>query len=172
VAHAGCFKKRHLSLVSEALFVAEESVCDFYRLSDSDWVGYRFELRTLANLLPREVTDRALAQVVRLRQPAHYTGLRARDFYRICLQDHNLLELAKRKEAKGMFLPLLIYVLAHELVHVVRFYQFQHLFEAFESQREAEEKKVHSLTSQMLSKLKMPKMNQVIDLYQEHGHAL
>ncbi|KIX11924.1 hypothetical protein [Dethiosulfatarculus sandiegensis] len=172
MANAGCFTEGHLNLVSDALFVAEESVCDFYRLSGSAWANYRFELRTLADLSPREVTDRALAQVVRLRQPAHQRRLRARDFYRICLQDHNLLNLVERQEAKGIFLPLLIYVLTHELVHVVRFYQFQHLFDAFEGQRETEEKRVHSLTSEMLGKLKMPKMDQVIDLYQEHGYAL
>lgn len=155
-------------MVADALEVAEHSVGDYFRLSEDALRRYPYEVRTRAELSPREVSPQALAQVLRLRSPPRAGRLRGRDFYRICLQDHNLLNLVRREGSAELMLPLLAYVLTHELVHVVRFYQFKHLFEAEERQRKKEEAKVHAITDQMLAGAPLPHMEHVLQNYRAH----
>lgn len=172
MASLASFDPQELNLVDRALRVSEESVSDHYHLSDSKWLAYPYQVRTLADLEGNEVTGRALAQVLRFREPPRKGRLRSRDFFRICLQDHNLLGAVRREREPGLMQPLLTYVLTHELVHVVRFYQFQHLFEAFAHQREEEEAKVHAITARILGKTALPTMEKVLNLYRSHGGDL
>ena len=161
------FGWNELNLFSEALCVAEESVSEYFNLSEGSWSGYPYEVRTLAQLSPIELSDDALAQILRLRQLSRPGRLREWDFYRICVQDHNLLGLLQREKAGELFLPLCIYVLAHELVHVVRFYRFQHLYEASGPQRKNEENRVHAITRRALADAKIKSLDTVINLYQQ-----
>ena len=157
-----------MGLLAEGLSVAEESVSDFFRLSDTAWRAYPYEVRTLAELMPVEVTNKALAQVLRLRKPPTANQLRGKDFFRICMQDHNLLRVVKREGVQDIMLPLLTYVLSHELVHIVRFYKFQHLFDAGPQKKEAEEKKVHDVTANILRRVRLPQLDRVLNFYQAH----
>ncbi len=161
------FSHSEMGLLDQAVAMAEESVSDFFHISDASWSRYPYELRTLAELQPQEVTKRALAQVLRLRRPPVNGCVRGRDFFRVCLQDHNLLGLIRRERDRGLLLPLLTYVTAHELVHVVRFYRFMHLFEADQSQRADEEARVHTITAQLLRRVRLPRLDAVINLYDE-----
>lgn len=165
----GLFSIAEISQVASALEVAEEAVSDHFHIPDTAWLRYPYELRTLAELSPAEIDGRALAQVLRLRKPPRPGRLRAQDFFRICLQDHNLLGLIQREGVKDLMLPLLTYVLAHELVHVVRFYRFQHLFEAEPHERAQEEATVHGITGQALRKVRLPQLDRVLNFYEKHG---
>ncbi len=163
------FGQRELDLLGQALSVAEESVSDHYGLSEGDWRDYPYELRTLAQLVPGEVSRRALAQVLKLREPERPAWRGRRDFFRICLQDHNLREVIRRERADELLLPLMTYVTAHELVHVVRFYRFQHLFEAAPRERAPEEIRVHAITARALKRVHLPRLGEVLRLYAKHG---
>lgn len=163
------FAAKQLEKFSEALYVAEESVSDHYRLSAHAWGKYPYEVRTLAQLLPAEIEDTALAQVVRMRQPSRPGRLRGWDFFRICVQDHNILGAVQREAAGELLMPLLTYVLAHELVHVVRFYQFQHMFESGDQARHEEESRVHGITAEVLDRVRLPHLARVINLYRKYG---
>ena len=48
--------------------MAEDSVSDYFRLSEGFWCRHPFEVRTLAELAPTEVTHEALAQGVAFTQ--------------------------------------------------------------------------------------------------------
>lgn len=160
------FQSAEIALLGQAMEVAEERVSDHFQLSGDSWRRYPYEIRTLADLLPQEVDDRALAQVLKLRRPPLASQYRGKDFYRICLQDHNLLRMARRSGGGELFLPLLTYVMAHELVHVVRFYRFQHLFEATEKERAREEARVHALSAEILRPVRLPHMGRILELYE------
>lgn len=166
------FGRQEQALVGKALAVAEENVSDFYRISDAFWDRHPYDVRTLADLEPGEMAPKALAQVLRLRQPASERTWRPRDFYRVCLQDHNLMAVVRREKVGELFLPLLTYVLAHELVHIVRFYKFHHLYEAGTVERAAEETRVHALTSEILRKVPLRHLDRVINCYQEQEQAV
>lgn len=163
------FAAADLAHLGEALYMAEESVSDHYHLSQHAWAKYPYEVRTLAELMDNEINGQALAQVVRMRQPKRPGRLRGWDFYRVCVQDHNVLRALERESASELLTPLLTYVLAHELVHVVRFYKFDHLFEATAAQRGQEEMRVHDITAGILSKVKLDDLAKVINLYREYG---
>lgn len=159
------FAAGEMALVGQALEVAEERVSDYYHLSASSWRRYPYEVRTRAQLAPPEVSRQALAQVLRLRRPPLAREWRSKDFYRICLQDHNLLGAVRREGQGEILLPLLVYVMAHELVHVVRFGRFQHLFEANEQERDREEALVHGLSKEILKPVRLPHLDRVLELY-------
>ncbi len=165
------FGLKEMSLLGQAMEVAEERVSEFFRLSDTAWRRCPYEVRTLHELQPREVSPVALAQVFKMRRPPAGGRLRAKDFFRICLQDHNLLGLVRREGQGELLLPLLTYVMAHELVHVVRFSSFQHLFEASESEMAREEARVHAATAKALSRVKMAGLERVVGLYDLYGAA-
>lgn len=165
------FDQKELGLFSQALDVAEESVSDHFRVSSAFWQRHPVEVRTLADLGPVEVSSEALAQVLRLRLPEDGRRLRARDFFRICFQDHNFLALIRREDAGERFLPLLTYVLVHELVHVVRFYKFMQLFDAGQKQRAAEEALVHRTSANILKQVRLPHLGWVLRCYENHAAA-
>lgn len=154
--------------LDKAMALSEEAVSDFFRLNEGFWSRHPFELATAAQLAPRELSHECLAQVLRLRRPPVGGWLRARDFYRICLQDHNLLSVVGREGQGELFAPLLVYVLTHELVHVVRFSKFLHLFDAPPSQRLQEEAKVHRIAANVLAKVRLPRLERVLGLYESH----
>jgi len=80
-------------------------------------------------------------------------------FYRVFLQDDKLLT----REKEGLELrALLLYVMTHELIHIVRFESFQVHYEAVGPEREREERTVHRLTEDVLSVLRDECVEQVI----------
>lgn len=142
-----------LEILGPAVDLAEDAVSDHYRFSESFWIDKgRWELKTLADLRAPEVTDRALAQIIKYSGPDG-KGHRDRDFYRICLQDHRLMSVS---QGGGLDLhALLCYVVSHELIHVVRFARHDQLFEAPQEAREKEERLVHDLTRRLLEPLEL-----------------
>ncbi|MCF8031484.1 MAG: hypothetical protein K9K66_02190 [Desulfarculaceae bacterium] len=167
----GIFGREEMRLLCEGLSVAEDRVSDHFRLSEGFWCRHPFEVRTLAELNPDEVTGQALAQVLKLRK-SHGKRLRGKDFWRICFQDHNFLETVQREGSKELFLPLLTYVMVHELVHVVRFCTYVQRFELDQEQRQAEEAEVHRLSGKVLKKVPLPHLDQVLRCYEDSAAAL
>ena len=78
----------------------------------------------------------------------------------------------QRERADELFLPLLTYVMVHELVHVVRFATFVQLFELDRERRQAEETEVHRLSAEVLKKVRLPHLEQVLGCYEDFAAAL
>jgi hypothetical protein len=156
-------------IIQEAVRIAEESTSDFFKLSNSQWRRSRYDILTLEALREEEISSSALAQLAKYTcclpgrelKSAHF------DLYRICLQDHNILGTLEI-QTKLALLPLLIYVITHELVHIVRFSRFHQLFDATTEEKEQEEKRVHSLTGEILRPYKCPDLEEIALYYQDH----
>jgi hypothetical protein len=101
---------------------AADLVTRFYALAPREWGRMRYEVRTLDQLDATDITDRALAQVLcyGVRREVGDRVVAEHDLYRICLQDHRIPG-ACGAGAEVPFRALLLFVLTHELVHVVRF---------------------------------------------------
>ena len=156
------FGPGHYRALGPAVDLAEEVVADHYRVSESFWLDKgRWELLTLAQLMREEITNEALAQIVKCVGPAA-TGHRPRIFYRICLQDHRI-QLSSL-EAGLDLQTLLCYVVCHELIHVVRFARYDQLYEASPGARMAEERLVHDLSRRILEPLELPGAGAVFEL--------
>jgi len=148
------FQEQHREPLREALVVAEEMTSDFFKLTSRHWLKARYDILTLNHLREEEISPHALALVAKYNGclPGRVLNSASFDFYRICLQDHNILKtLASRPDLK--LFPFLCYIMTHELVHIVRFSQFEALFEAPEEEKQAEEARVHRLTWKILAPL-------------------
>ncbi|MCP3899397.1 MAG: hypothetical protein GY707_06770 [Desulfobacteraceae bacterium] len=74
------------------------------------------------------------------------------------------------KKDKNLFLyPFLVYIFIHELVHIVRFLKFQQLYEisAEDEVTLVEERKVHAITWNILSKVSIDSMENVFEYYKK-----
>jgi hypothetical protein len=160
------FSERDLEIVRAAVGVAEDRVSDFYKLSASQWLRYRYDVRTRVDLAPDEIVRGPFAQVIRYEaRPANaHLGSSAYDFYRICLQDHAILTALA--ETPGISLrPFALYIVAHELVHVVRFCKFLQNFDASPEEKRIEEGRVHRWTREILAPLRIDGMARVLDFF-------
>jgi hypothetical protein len=163
------FREQHREPLREALVVAEEMTSDYFKLTSRHWLRARYDISTLAHLSEEEISSHALALVAKYDgcPPGRVLKSSSFDFYRVCLQDHNILKaLAFRENLK--FFPLLCYILTHELVHIVRFSQFEALFDTSPQEKEEEEDRVHRLTWKILAPLNSLDLGPVIQYYQDH----
>jgi hypothetical protein len=163
------FHEHHKELLKEATVIAEEVTSDFFKLSPSHWRRARYDILTLESLHAEEISPHALALVAkyngchqdRLLQSAVF------DFYRVCLQDHNILKTLRNCANLSLF-PLLLYIVTHELVHIVRFSQFLALFETPEELKQEEERRVHRLTQKILAPINVRNLPPVIQYYDDN----
>lgn len=174
------FSKAQLKIVNEAVATAEEIVSNYYKLSISQWRRPKYDVKTLADLSENEIV-RAENEIVRAQneivhgpfaQIVRYQGQKkdsslsssAYDFYKICLQDHSVIS-ALRQSIKMPFFPFILYIITHELIHVVRFSNFSQNFEASPEEKLAEETRVHKHTNKILVKQNFQGMSNVISFY-------
>jgi hypothetical protein len=147
-----CFDRIQLDIVGDARQRAANLVSDYYKVAPREWRRMPYEVRTLRTLDSSEITDRALAQTVcyYFKREAGSLVLEEGQLFRICLQDHRILETLSDTPLK--LRSLLTYVLTHELVHVVRFGQRLQHIDLPQELRSDEERKVERTTRAILTK--------------------
>jgi hypothetical protein len=150
VKDSHCFNSVQLKIVRKARERAAGFVSD--RVAPREWRQMPYEVKTLRTLDSFEVTDTALAQTVcyGFKREAGPLVLEEGDLYRICLQDHRILDAARKTEMR--LGSLLTYVLTHELVHVVRFGQQLQRVDLPHELRQHEEQRVEKTTRAILAK--------------------
>ena len=162
------FNSNDLSTVSAALEIAEDNIGDFYKFSFDQWKRHRYDVKTLSSLNSEEITSNVFALLNKSSRIT--TGFdsrtKERDFYFICLQDHQILKALERDKNLGVT-PLLVYIFTHELVHIVRFCNFYQRFDLSGINRDEEEKVVHATTFDILKDLSLPKLDYVLKAYQD-----
>jgi len=146
---------------------AEELTGNFFRLGQFGPDRYLYEVVTGRNLSKRERVQGVFAHLVRYRrvEPGPLQKRRPQQYYRICLQDHQLLDALVGKDF-GLD-DLLLYVMTHELIHVVRFEQFDRLFVTSPQDRADEETLVYRLTEEVLSRIREAGVQTVVKLYRD-----
>jgi hypothetical protein len=134
------FKPDQLSAVTHAVGTAEDLVSNHYKMTTSEWLRPKYDVRTLAELEPGEVVDGPFAQIIRYRGRPKQASLSSAtyDFYKICLQDHAILAALQKNPALRL-LPFALYIITHELIHIVRFSRFLQGFDASPEERLAED---------------------------------
>lgn len=160
------FTGDHLLVLNRSVAMAEELVSNAYKMSASQWSRHRYDVKTMVELNEREILNGPFAQIIR------YVGYKddatlssaAYDYYEICLQDHAILRtLGKFPELS--LSPFLLYVMTHELIHIVRFSRFLQSFEAPPGEKMAEEIRVHARTHEILASVRLQGLEQVLDFY-------
>jgi hypothetical protein len=164
------FAKRDLLTIGDALDIAEDSIGNYFKLSNQQWKQIPYEIKTLESLTHDEITSAAFALLNKgFKSQDDYPWAHERQYvYFICLQDHLILKALKRDKGLSL-LPLLVYVFTHELVHIVRFSKFVQRFDAMGQNREKEESLVHAKTFEILNKVSLPNLDYVLEAYRVHG---
>jgi hypothetical protein len=160
-------RQRHEAL--RAFLVAEDLTGDHFALPALDSSEHPIDLRTLIDLSAHEVVPAgALAQVARYDEHGAIASA-ARTLYRICVQDHAVLSRLRDERGAVSLFPLLVYVLTHELVHVVRFLRHQGPFHGSERERAAEEAIVHEITRRVLHRAPLAALDPVLERFRPLG---
>jgi hypothetical protein len=105
------------NLIVQALNEAEERTTGYYCIPPFRWERLRYDLLTQGDHEWESFPDPMLARV-RCLQRVDTT--RSFDFYRIELNDRNILAAAERELLTQNLYPFFVYILTHEMVHMVR----------------------------------------------------
>jgi hypothetical protein len=160
------FTAPQIKIVNQSVSLAEELVCNFFKMSATQWLRHRYDVKTYADLTLHEKVDGPFAQIVRYACQREGDSLCSStyDFYKICLQDHAIISAVKNNSGIALF-PFVVYIIAHELIHIVRFAKFYQHFNALPGEREKEEDRVHKMTCEILSRHEIKGVREVVQFY-------
>jgi hypothetical protein len=146
---------------------AENLAGQYFRLSRDEMKNYRYDVKTLAYLEEHEVKNGAFAHLCKYHYKKEESTNQSGDFhfYRICLQDNRILDAVERGHSFIRLNPLLLYIAAHELVHIIRFEAREIDFDASREEKEREEDKVHTITRDMLQSSISPDLKLILDCF-------
>jgi len=111
------FSTPQRSLIFRALDEAEARTSGYYCIPPFRWEQLRFDLLTRADQGWEPLPESMLARVRCLQR---VNRNRPFDFYRIELDDRSILTAAERENLTGNLYPFFVYILTHEMVHMVR----------------------------------------------------
>jgi hypothetical protein len=161
------FNTNEIQVVNQSVELAEELVSDHYKLSTSQLSRLNYDIKTLQELTSEEIVADHFAQIVRYAAKRKDTLLdtSVKDFYKICLQDHAILATVNQNSELNL-LAFVLYIVSHELIHVIRFRHFLQHFDAPVNERLSEEIRVHAETHDVLNRIKIDGLQPVLNFYQ------
>ncbi len=167
------FSPAHIRKTARIFSEAEELAGNHFKLSTSDWKRFKYDVKTLRDLDPNEISNEAFATLSKYtcQNESFDFGQRTFSFYKICLQDHNILKALKR-DPDISFDGLLLYIAVHELIHIIRFNRFVTLFESDEAAKKEEERIVHTTTSDILRASPLFKDDLVLACYEKYTNKM
>ncbi len=162
------FNAAQIKTINSAVAMAEELVSNFYKMSASQWLSRKYDVKTLTDLDRNEIIHGPFAQIIRYKGQKDNTtlGTSTYDFYKICLQDHSIL-LAMEQSPQVQLFPFILYIVTHELIHIIRFSKFFQQFEASAEEKITEERRVHKNTHEILSNVQISDIKDVFNFYDE-----
>ena len=162
------FNAAQVPVAKKAFTDAESVVSRHFRLSNDGLKKHKYEVKTLAYLNEQEIKDGTFAHLCKYSyEKQGSTGNRENkfDFYRICLQDHTILNAVERANPFIKLSPLMLYIAVHELIHILRFANEEIDFHADEDEKEREEIVVHNLTRVALQPVKGYDLDIILDCF-------
>jgi hypothetical protein len=165
------FNPAQISLAGSVFQHAERLTSEYFRLSPETVKAHRYDVKTLAFLEEHEVRKGAFAHLCKYHYHKEEGPGQAQEqergfhFYRICLQDDRILDAVERAHSFIRLGPLMLYIAAHELVHVIRFDNGETAFDLSVDEKRQEEEKVHSITRDMLQSSLNTDLKLVLDCF-------
>lgn len=160
------FRDDQIRVITRAVETAEEVVGNDYKLSASQWSQLNYDVKTAIDLTPPEIVDDHFAQIVRYaaKKKDALLDTSIRDFYKICLQDHSIVATLDQRAEMALY-PFLVYIMCHELIHIVRFRRFLQKFDAPLPEKMIEEMRVHEKTHEILSRIGIDGLKPVLGFF-------
>ena len=160
------FSPEQIGIVNKCIELAEELVSNYYKMSANQWLRPTYDVKTLSDLSIEETIQGPFAQIIRYVGQRKDTSLGSTtyDFYKVCLQDHAILSALGKSPELELF-PFVLYIVTHELIHIVRFSKFLQRFDASTEEKLAEESRVHQITHDILSSARISGMSGIFSYY-------
>jgi len=143
---------------------AEHHTSRYYCIPPFRWSKLRYDLLTREDTEWEPLPERILARIQRLSIARRRSG-EPLDFYRIILNDPSILDAVRREDLHSDFYPFLVYILTHEMVHLVR---MSHILESAHEDPEArtgEESRVRRISSQILSRSAWSRFDPILEKF-------
>ena len=167
---AGLFTRSDLAILGKAASVAELLTQKYFDFGEDEWKRNPYAVFTRKYVTRNLVEDTAFASVIRYGGKPGQTKIEPNAYnYGIVLQDPVILLALLRSREQDLW-SMGLFVLTHELVHIVRFRAFGADFFACAHDRDKEERLVHGITRDMLSG--MTKMTPILSEYQDSAEQL
>ncbi len=144
------FSSGQRNLAINALDEAEEHISRYYCIPPHRWQHLRYDLVTRQDTEWEPLPDEALARVQQIAKVPS-KGKELFDFYRIQLNDPTILSAAERENLGDGFYHFLVYILTHEMVHLVRLSSIIGHDRATPFFCDSEERRVQKVSHQILS---------------------
>jgi hypothetical protein len=166
------FTPDDLHIVNNSVAMAEELVSNHYKLSDTQLLQLNYDIKTLADLSADEIVDNHFAQIIRYaeKKKTDFPDGPEKDFYKVCLQDHSILSAIQKFTDLDLY-AFAVYIVCHELIHIIRFRKFLQHFDAPFHEKLNEEVRVHVKTHEILSDVKIKNLAPVLEFYRRWTQA-
>jgi len=164
---SGFFTRSDRTTISRAARLAETLTQRYFDLAPDEWRRYPYRIFTRGEVDKTFHQSEIFAHLVRFGETTSSRGDQRRDEpFGIVLQDPNIL-LALLRSARHDLWTLGLFILTHELTHIVRFRRFDvDLFPSTE-ERDKEEELVHGITGEILAGV--TNTDYILALYEPSG---
>ena len=167
---AGLFTESDLLIICRAASLAERLTAKHFDLDKDHWKSEPYTIFTLKQVNRGLYEPDVFANVIRYKTRTNQqTKPIPAERYGIVLQDPNILRALLRQSHHDLW-TISLFVLTHELIHVVRFKKFNVDFFAEPSVRQMEESLVQSITGEILSGV--TNTDQLLALYADRDDLL
>jgi hypothetical protein len=167
----GLFTASDLTTISKAAVLAEGLTQAYFNLAPHEWKENPYTIFTHKHVGKALYEQDVFAHVVRY-EPRVGQSKAARpkekETYGVVLQDPNIL-LALLRSAMHDLWSLGLFILTHELTHIIRFKKYHVDFFASADDRDEEEKLVHGITQEILSGV--TNTDYILSLYEKQWRA-
>ncbi len=158
------FSENQRKLALQAVDEAEEFTSRYYCIPPFRRQQLQYDLVTRGDHGWEPLPDPILASL-QCFQGFSRISKKARDFYRIQLNDPTILTAAEREHLGSDIYAFLIYILTHEMVHLVRISSLWDVPHPATHTPEFEELRVHQIANKILSSTRYPNLKPVLDKF-------
>ena len=155
------FTSEQRGLVDRAAGEAEKEVGRYYCIPPRGWQHLPYDLLTQEDQGARPLPDPVLAETARV-QGLSPARKRPYDFFRIQLNDRSILHAASRERLNGELHSFLVYILTHEMVHLVRLCAILRREDESGLARDVEEARVQRIARQILAGARYPAIGPIL----------
>jgi len=149
----GLFTGSDLTIISRAAVLAERLTEAYFNLAPHEWKENPYTILTRKQVGEALHEQDVFAHVIRYRNRVGQSKASrplASETYGVVLQDPAILSALLRSAMHDLW-TLGLFILTHELIHIIRFRKYQVDFFAPVEDRDKEEKLVHGITQELLA---------------------
>ena len=160
------FSPSQKNLAIMALGEAEDCTSKYYCIPPFRWQQVHYDLLTRQDQEWEPLPDPVLARLQRFERFSRISK-RVLNFYRIQLNDPAILSVAERDNFESDIYPFLVFILTHELVHLVRVSVLSDSSHELSPFPQSEEMRVQLVANQILSSVNYPNLKPLFSKYSD-----